>query len=161
MTSSIAWRAGMIVLVVLAVAIMIITAPNAPFALQDWNMETRLGLPLHMKIWLGFMLVANLSSVLFVRRHIAARFVLGAWVASHVWIGAIEGSGLFSPTGGFVSFGHLVFWAPAIWALYAYRSEIKLPSAYGVWACYISFVYAVSLVFDSRDSVIWIASLVR
>ena len=151
-------RGGLAALALVAIAIMIITAPTAPYALQDWNMEPRPSLPTHMKVWLGFMLLANLSSIAFVRRHVAARFVLGGWVVGHLWIGAIEGFGLFTPTGGFVSLGHLVFWAPAIWALYHYRHEIKLPSAYSIWACLMSFVYAVSLVFDIRDSAIWIAA---
>ena len=143
-----------------ALAIMITTARGAPYALEDWNMATRESLPLGMKIWLGSMLLTMVSSVFFMRRHIAARWVLAAFVIGHAWIGVAEGFGMFAVKGGMVSLGHIVIWAPAIYALIANRDQITLPSPYGVWACAMLFFYSVSLIFDIRDAAIWIIALI-
>lgn len=129
---------------------------HASYALEVWNMETRNSLPPWMKVWLVCMLIANLASIAFVKNHIAARWVLGAFVLSHLWIGVFEATGIYAVQGGLVSLGHIVFWAPAIYALFKYRAEIRPPSAYGIWACIILFFYAVSLIFDFRDAAIWI-----
>jgi len=131
----------------------------ASFALEPWNMETRLSLPLYLQVWLlGVLLPAFLASVFFVRDHIAARWVLGGFFCSHLWLTIVEVTGAFPVQGGLVSLGHIVFWSPGIYALYHYRSEIRLPSAYGIWACIMSLVFAVSMVFDIRDAAIWISA---
>ena len=130
----------------------------ASYALQDWNMDTRQSLPLGMKLWLGAMMLSNISSLFFVKNHIAARWVFGMLVASHTWVFGVEYTGLFPIQGGLVSLGHIVFWAPAIYAFYRYRSEIILPSAFGIWACIQLFFYTTSLVFDFRDAFIWISA---
>ncbi len=144
-------------LIVLSITTLLISEANASYALQEWNMETRLNLPLWLGVWLlGVLLPANLASVFFVKNHVAARWVLGGFVCSHLWLTIVEVTGAFSVQGGLVSLGHIIFWSPAIYALYRYRSEIKLPSAYGIWACVMLFVYGVSMIFDIRDATIWI-----
>lgn len=147
----------------LAVAMALSTAPeaNASYALEDWNMETRNSLPSHMKLWLFSMLIVHVSSIFFVRRHVAARWVLGAFIVGHTWIAVFEIFQIYTVKGGLVSLGHLITWAPAIYVLYRYRHEIRLPSAYGYWACILSLYYAISLVFDVRDAGIWISSLLH
>lgn len=139
-------------------ALALAAEANASYALEDWNMETRNSLPLTMKIWLGAMMAANLSSLFFIKNHVAARWVLGAQIVGHAWIAVLEASATYTVQGGQVSLGHIIVWAPAIYALYRYRSEIRLPSAYGFWACAMFFFYGVSLVFDFRDAFIWIGS---
>ena len=131
---------------------------SASYALEDWNMEARRNMPLVMKLWLGAMLVTNLAAVFFVSKHVAARWVLGAWLFSHAWIAILEGTGAYTVQGGLVSLGHIIVWAPAIYALYRYRSEIQLPSAYGIWASLMLFFYGVSLIFDVRDAFIWLSA---
>ena len=71
----------------------------------------------------------------------------------------LEITGIYTVKGGLVSLGHIVSWSPAIYALYRYRSEIRLPSANGIWACVLSFFFAVSLIFDFRDAAIWLMSI--
>ena len=157
-SASARWPLFFALLAVAALAIMITTAPTAPYALSDWNMTTRESLPLAMKIWLGSMLLTMIASLVFVRRYIAARWVLAAFVVGHTWIALAEGFSLFAVKGGMVSLGHIIVWAPAIYALIANRDQIKLPSAYGLWACAMLFFYSVSLIFDIRDAAIWIAA---
>ncbi|MEO1027956.1 MAG: hypothetical protein AAFX02_02750 [Pseudomonadota bacterium] len=132
---------------------------NASYALEVWNMETRRNVPLLMKLWLGAMMIANLSSIFFIKRHIAARWVFGALILSHSWIAILEITGLYAVKGGQVSLGHILFWSPAIYMLIKFRSEMKFPSAYAIWASIMLFFYGVSLVFDIRDAAIWISSL--
>ncbi|MGD1933600.1 MAG: hypothetical protein ACFB0Z_03675, partial [Candidatus Phaeomarinobacter sp.] len=86
------------------------------------------------------------------------RWVWGGLLLSHLWLTMCEVPGAFTFLGGLVSLGHIVFWSPAIYALYLYRSEIRLPSAYGIWACMMSLVFGVSMVFDVRDAAIWISA---
>ncbi|MEM6652106.1 MAG: hypothetical protein AAF582_05860 [Pseudomonadota bacterium] len=145
-------------LALVACALTLTPEASASYALEDWNMEARRNLPLTMKLWLGVMLITNLAAVIFVRKHVAARWVLGAWLFSHAWIALLEGTGVYTVQGGLVSLGHIIVWAPAIYALYRYRSQIELPSAYGIWASLMLFFYGVSLIFDVRDAFIWLSA---
>ncbi|MEM7098860.1 MAG: hypothetical protein AAF541_11420 [Pseudomonadota bacterium] len=145
----------------IAVAVFLLLLPSeasASYALEEWNMDTRQNLPLVLKIWLGAMLVANLSSVFFVKNHIAARWVLSAWLVSHAWIAFLEGTGAYTVQGGLVSLGHIIVWSPAIYALYRYRADFSWPSPYGGWVCAMLVFYGVSLIFDFRDAAIWISA---
>ncbi len=151
------WIQGAVAALVAVVATALMSSEaEASLALVDWNMEARRNLPLHLKAWLGAMLLANAASVFFVRKHLAARWVLGAFIVSHAWIAILEITELYTVQGGLVSLGHIIVWTPAIIALLRYRSEIALPSAYGIWACMMLLFYAVSLVFDVRDAFIWL-----
>ncbi|MEM6536993.1 MAG: hypothetical protein AAF668_04615 [Pseudomonadota bacterium] len=156
MTSASKVRQLMVLLGGVLTALMMSSEAEASLALVDWNMEARRNLPLHLKAWLGAMVLANAASILFVRKHIAARWVLGAFIVSHTWLAVLEITGLYTVQGGLVSLGHILVWAPAIIALLKYRSEIALPSAYGIWACVMLFFYGVSLAFDFRDAFIWL-----
>ena len=132
----------------------------ASYALEAWDMDARRNAPLYLKIWLGTKVVTNLCAVFFLAQHRAARWVLGALLVGHLWIGIVEATGAFVVQGGMVSLGHIVIWAPAIIALLRHNAEIRIPSAYGVWACAMLFFYGVSLIFDVRDATIWIGARV-
>eukprot|EP00439_Symbiodinium_sp_Y106_P087752 s1_g288.t1 len=150
-------RSVLSTLTVLGLTMFGLSEAGASYALAEWNMETRLGLPIYLGVWLlGVLLPANLASVFFVKNHVAARWVLGGFFCSHLWLTIVEVTGAFVVQGGLVSLGHIIFWSPAIYALYHYRSEIKLPSAYGIWACVMLVVYGVSMIFDIRDASIWL-----
>jgi hypothetical protein len=159
MTKPISARISLLHLVVLAATAIPVSEAAASYALEAWNMDTRRGLPIGLQIWLlGVLLPTFLASVFFVKEHMAARWVLAGFFCSHLWLTVVEVTDAFAVQGGLVSLGHIVFWSPAIYALYRYRSEIKLPSAYGIWACMMSFVFAVSMIFDIRDAAIWISA---
>ncbi|GAB5489745.1 MAG: hypothetical protein Pars2KO_33150 [Parasphingorhabdus sp.] len=131
------------------------TNVHSSMALDDWNMDARNALPTYIKIWLASMLVAHLSSVFFVRKHRPARWVLGGFLLSHLWVAYAEYSDAIDLKAGLVSFGHIVFWLPAIISFYRNRADIKLSSAYGIWACIMFFYYAVSLTIDVREATIY------
>ena len=152
-------RVSLLHLCVLAATAIPVSEAAASYALEAWNMDTRMDLPIGLQVWLlGVLLPTFLSSVFFVKEHMAARWVLGGFFCSHLWLTIVEVTGAFTVQGGLVSLGHIVFWSPAIYALYRYRSEVKLPSAYGIWACMVSLVFGVSMIFDVRDAAIWISA---
>lgn len=130
------------------------TDVHASMALDDWNMATRNALPTYIKIWLGSMLIAHFSSIFFVRNHTPARWVLGGFVLSHAWVAYAEYSGVINLKAGMVSLGHILFWIPALLSFYRNRTDIKLPSAYGIWACVMFFFYTISLTIDVRETAI-------
>lgn len=135
------------------------TILHSSMALDDWNMEARNALPLYIKVWLVSMLVAHVSSVFFIRNHIPARWVLGGFILSHAWVAYAEYSDAIDLKAGLVSFGHIVFWLPAIISFYRNRADIKLPLAYGIWACIMFFYYAISLTIDVREATIYFSHL--
>jgi len=51
---------------------------------------------------------------------------------------------------------HIVFWTPGMIFLILRRSEIKLPSAYGVWAILSLIFYFGSMIFDVPDAIVFI-----
>lgn len=133
---------------------------HASLALDPWNMDARMALPLHIKVWLGGLMIVHLSTVFFLKHHVAARWVFGAFITSHAIIFAAERMGVVV-LGGQVSFGHVVFWVPALIVLIRRRAEMNSSIPYRVWASAILFFYSVSLIFDVRDSFIWLSSTLR
>jgi hypothetical protein len=129
----------------------------ASLALQEWNMTTRMGLPLYLKAWLAGMLLTHLLSICFVKRHNAARWVLGCFIVSHILVFGIEHSASTVLYGGMVSLSHVVFWIPALMALYRYKHEMSQSLPYRIWASAILFFYSISLLFDVRDSFTWLS----
>lgn len=146
-------------LLIIAVLIWVLFAAttnlHSSMALDDWNMEARNALPLYIKVWLASMLVAHVSSIFFVRRYAPARWVMAGFILSHAWVAYAEYSDAIELKAGLVSFGHIVFWLPAIISFYRNRADIKLPSAYGIWACIMFFYYAISLTIDVREATIY------
>ena len=67
-----------------------VTGVGGSPALELWNNETRTSLPLWLMIWLGFLALTFLSSVIFAWNHVPARWVLASFVGSHVATIAIE-----------------------------------------------------------------------
>ncbi len=57
---------------------------------------------------------------------------------------------------GLVSLLHVIFWTPGLIALLSNQSDIRVNSAYGVWASLMLFVYAVAFTFDIRDGLVWL-----
>lgn len=151
-----AYSSWLIALATLTILYSIPIDGHASLALEEWNMDARKALPMHIKLWLGGMLLTNFCSIFFLKRHVPPRWVLGMFFLSHLWIAALEYNGI-AILGGAVSLGHIIFWAPVLYAFYRYRDGIKL-SPYGIWASAVLMFYGISLIFDVRDAVIWIGA---
>ena len=135
----------------------ILSAPDA-YALsatEEWDAAARAALPVHIKVWLGAMMLTNIAAIGFLKNHVAARWVFGGFVVSHGLVMVMWAMGQ-TVLAGQVSLFHIIFWTPGAIMLLRRRSEIQYPSAYAIWATLSLIFYFVSLVVDVRDAVLFI-----
>ena len=150
-------RIGPLLLCILLALFVLLFVPEAQAlsALDAWNAEARDNLPTPVKVWLGLMMLTNLASVAFLKNHLASRWVFAGFVLSHalvMYLWAQETTVL----AGQVSLFHILFWTPGAIFLLRRRSEIRLPSAYGIWATASLFFYFGSMLFDVRDAILFL-----
>lgn len=125
-------------------------------ALQLWDDEAKANLPQWIKLWLMFMLLVFASGLLFVWRHMEARWVVGGVIAGLLFSRfAVPALGLV-PLSGLVALVHLIFWSPALFLLIKNRPFAKGWSAYAVWSGLATFCIVFSFVFDVRDAAIYL-----
>jgi len=144
-------RIGPFSLCMLLALFVLLFVPEAQAlsALDAWNAEARDHLPTPVKVWLGLMMLTNLATVAFLKNHVAASgFVLSHGLVMYLW--AQEATVL----AGQVSLFHILFWTPGAVFLLLRRSEMRLPSAYGIWALASLFFYFGSMLFDVRDAIL-------
>ncbi|GAB5454748.1 MAG: hypothetical protein Hens2KO_09770 [Henriciella sp.] len=128
------------------------TQPAAALsALDEWNAAARDALPVPVKVWLGMMMLTNLAALGFVRNHVAARWVFGGFLISHVIVMVMWTQGI-QVLAGQVSLFHVIFWTPGMIALVTKRAELKLTSSYAIWASCSLLFYFGSMVIDVRDA---------
>lgn len=135
----------------------ILTAPDA-YALsatEEWDAAARAALPLHIKVWLGAMMLTNVAAIGFLKNHVAARWVFGGFVVSHGLVMVMWAMGQ-TVLAGQVSLFHILFWTPGAIMLLRRRSEIQYPSAYAIWATLSLIFYLGSMVVDVRDATFFI-----
>ena len=104
-----------------------------------------------VQLWMNWMSLMFMLSLVFVWKKVGARFVLAAVV-----LGLICGVVIFKLTGDpwLLGISHILFWMPLLWILY--RVDISKPgfswkTPYGVWLAVLMVTIVVSLVFDFRD----------
>ena len=146
------------ILAIILVVVLLDLAFNdrGTIALGDWNMAVRKALPLPYKLWLGGLMMVHLSSLLFVRRHVAARWVFGGFALSHALIAYVEATGRFAMVSGMISLEHVLTYIPGLIAIYVTRTEVKWPGAYAVWVGAVVVLYTGLLWFDLPDSLVWV-----
>ena len=104
-----------------------------------------------VQLWMNWMSLMFMLSLVFVWKKVGARFVLAAVV-----LGLICAVVIFKLTGDpwLLGISHILFWMPLLWILY--RVDISKPgfswkTPYGVWLAVLMVTIVVSLVFDFRD----------
>ena len=104
-----------------------------------------------VQIWVNWLMIVFLLSVFFLKKHRAARYVLGAFVGT-----MLLAMGIFALWHNIHLFAlaHLIVWSPLL--VYLWRREFKSPefnivTPYGVWMTVLAVTMVVSLVFDVRD----------
>lgn len=120
-------------------------------AMDEWNAAARAALPIQIKLWLGAMMLTNVAAIAFLKNHIAARWVFGGFVISHVLVMVMWASGQ-TVFAGQVSLFHILFWTPGAIVLLRRRQEIDHVSAYAVWAALSLIFYFGSMIVDVRDA---------
>lgn len=122
-----------------------------------WTEEARASLPQWVQTWIIFMLVALLSGLIFAKDHVAARWVVGAVVVSHLasaFFLFVLGPETLKV--GIIAINHVVFWTPAAIFL-ALRGAPKTKAIlYSCWRYVALLVLIFSLIFDFRDAAIFI-----
>lgn len=145
-----------ILLITLALTVFWSLDAHAVGALEHWDDAARHALPLHIKLWLGAMLLCNISALFFVKNHKAARWVFGGFFFSHVLV-ILGFWGTNTPVlAGQVSLFHIIFWTPGVYMLWRYRDEIKGLKPYAIWAPLSALFYIGSMSIDIKDAALYI-----
>jgi len=128
--------------------------PSGHGALQRWDLEGIALTPTWVKAWLGFLGVAFLSSLFFVRRHATARWTFGLFALSFFVTPVVfRLLGLPFLTGS-IAIGHLVFWTVPLILLLRERAflESQYSRNYRIWSGAVTFAILFSFIFDIRDA---------
>lgn len=128
---------------------------NALSATDPWDNAARMALPVHIKVWLGFMMLTNIAAIGFVKNHVAARWMFMGFVFSHGLVILMAATGQVVLAGQ-VSLFHIIFWTPGAIMVLRRRDEIQYPSAYAIWATLSLFFYFGSMIFDVRDAIVFV-----
>lgn len=121
--------------------------------MEELNAAMDAGTNSMTKIWMNWMMLLFLASIIFIWRHKPARYVLASLIATAVLAVIIW---YLTKNIYLLGVGHIVFWVPL--GLYLYQ-KVYLPngfaqmlkSIYGVWILLIMATIAISLVFDVRE----------
>ena len=111
-------------------------------------------LPSWVGYWIQWMSLVFILSILFVWKHLAARWVM-------LSIPVLLGTGLtlfhFTNNAHMLGAAHILVWTPLLYYLFRYeiqKEEFRFKSVFGVWIGLLMTTMAISLVFDVRDVVL-------
>ena len=108
-----------------------------------------LSLPLHLRLWVGMLIGANLVAPFFFLEHVEARVTLAAGLVGMVLMTALTGRFGFTRI---VGLGHIA-WLPLIAFLMGSVTEVPATTSLGLWLRTVIVLDAISLVFDAADAV--------
>lgn len=137
-------------------------AGSAPYtagngALELWNSQGIANSPTWVQYWLVVMMSSFAMGLLFIWRHIEARFVVGGLVIGLLFSKFIlEQMAGLAPLSGLVALVHLIFWSPALYLLIKNRPFARARSFYAYWSGWITLVILFSFIFDIRDAAIYL-----
>ncbi len=113
-------------------------------------------LPPHVSLWLMWMLVVAVTSLVWSFWKFEARYVLAAFAAAFVTALLLPPLiGEQNVVYATLSVIHIVFWTPALVLLWRRRAAVNR-SLYGVWLDLAMATMAISLIFDYRDAIAWL-----
>jgi hypothetical protein len=124
--------------------------------LEIWDNDARKNMPTWVSIWLAILISTFLLSVIFVRRHVEARWALGGFVAMMI-LSVLSGR-LFGlvPLSGLFSVIHLIAWGPVLYVLLTRRPFMQDRSLYAIWSGALTAFILFSFVFDIPDAAIYL-----
>ena len=107
-----------------------------------------------VKMWMNWMMIIFLSSLIFVYKHNSARIIFGSLIFSlpiAIWF--------FNTTKSpyLIGVAHIIVWLPL--AIYLVKTEIinqgeKLKTPYGIYLVILLSTIVISLYFDIRDAIL-------
>ena len=105
--------------------------------------------PFWVQVWVGWMILVNTASVLFLQRT-EGRVVLVVWILNGITMMlAAEVSG-YNRLLGIV---HVIWWTPLLAYLWTRRAKFDRSATYGKWLVVLTATIATSLVIDYIDVV--------
>jgi len=141
----------MLMLVMVSSAVAEVT----PFTV--WTDSARADLPQWVQYWLYFMFMMAGLGLIFVWKHVGARWGVGAFVVSHLFSAAeLLTFGADNFLVGMIAINHAVVWTPALVMMALHLKKVNLRSPYGVWLVGMCGTFAFSLVFDYCDAFIYL-----
>ncbi len=108
-----------------------------------------LGMPLHLQLWVGMLIGANLVAPLFFLEHFEARVTLLAGLLGMALMTALTGRFGFSRI---VGLGH-VAWLPLLAFLVGSLAVVPATAGFGLWLRTVIVLDAISLAIDAVDVV--------
>ncbi len=106
-----------------------------------------LSMPLHLQLWVGLLIGANIVAPLFFLGQIEAQVALAAGLVGLALMSALTGRFGFSRI---VGLGHIA-WLPLLAFLVGSVSEVPATTGFGLWLRTVIVLDAISLVFDGLD----------
>ncbi len=107
-----------------------------------------------VQMWINWMTLCLLLSLLFIWKHTAARWTLAVTVLT-----VPLGVAIFALSGNvhLLGLAHLILWTPLL--IYLVKNEVRADgfnpgSLYGIWVMLLATTIVVSLVFDVRDVIL-------
>ena len=104
-----------------------------------------------VRIWLSWLMIIFLSSIIFVWKYKSARIVLASFILT-LPIAILVFS--ISNSAHLIGIAHIIVWGPLAFYLInsdLRRSSFQRRSPYGIWIILLLGTIAVSIVFDVRD----------
>lgn len=104
-----------------------------------------------VQIWTNWMMVVFCFSIIFVRKYVAARFVLLAFLMTMPFALLIF---YFFHNVHLFALAHVIIWLPLLVYLVKFevKSEFFSPrTLYGIWISLLCATIVISLIFDFRD----------
>ena len=116
------------------------------------SMNTQMSnLPNPVQIWMNWMMLIFLCSIIFVWKYRTARWVLAAFLLSMPMAMFIY---YLTNTIHLLGIVHVIIWLPLL--IFLYRTDFKSESfkkfsPYGIWIILLATTIVISLIFDVRD----------
>ncbi len=110
-------------------------------------------MPVHWQLWLVLLLTVNLAVPLFFLDRVEAQIILGALLASALFMTILTGVSGFNRLLGL---GH-IFWIPLLYFLWMRLGQIPADDFFGIWVRALITLNAASLVIDFVDVARYIA----
>ena len=125
-------------------------------ALELFDDNAMRNAPQILSLWLMFMTASFAAGLLFVRRHVIARWAVGGFVLTILCVMFILPALGLPALSGLLALIHLIFWSPALYLLLRHRPFLAGLSPFSIWSGVMALVIAISFVFDIRDAAIYL-----
>ncbi len=104
---------------------------------------------LELRLWVFWMMAVNLGALFFIKR-VEARWALAGFICAAILMETLVAVNGYNRLLGT---GHLVFWTPAILAIWRRRAEWPKDGAFPIWVKTLLLTNCASLIIDAIDVV--------